>query len=547
MRSVFAVVLVAMLAGCAGEPDQPAIHGRITGADGRPLIRSDIQLFSNEPTRPKIKLRTFRAGEDGRYSIPVDHAGFYFFRVCGVNHQPVEMPVFLDTVKNVDLDLQLKAVEYVRNPESVILVGDFNNFSHREGGLEMTQGEDGVYRVTVETTADTLAYQILGIDANRHSVNGTQSDRLIPDDWGDYKSVVDSRGRSSVTIELDLKQLDYPAGGGAIEFGEDNKYEETFAQIFTDVTNRRNAMWAAYREHTQKGGDPEGFEYAYAARDTAELSGLWDREEDPVVGEMRMWARAAYGRLDSALATRVLARLQPDEPLWSVDPQLLTNLVMAAGDDSLYLDYLIALEEEHGDDTIKPFLLQHAMWVADSHGMDDLVAALYQRFVSKYADSNRLAGVNASYSPDRNIQPGKPVPDFAFTSIDDPNLSVDREKLMGKVYLIDFWATWCGPCVAEMGYIHDAHEKYAGKGLVIVSVSFDWQMDNLTAFRKNKWPLPWFNAFETYSETSPVVRDFELVSIPKPVLVGGDGIIIASGGDVRGENLQRTLAKMFGP
>jgi thiol-disulfide isomerase/thioredoxin len=546
MRSVCAVVLVVLLAGCAGEPDSYAIHGRITGADGRPLIQSDIQLFSNEPTRPRILFGSFRAGEDGSYSIPVGHAGFYFFRVCGVNHQPVEMPVFLENLKNVQLDIKMKAVEYVQAPESVLLVGDFNNFSHRGGGLEMTRGEDGLYRVTVETTADTLAYQVLGIDANGHSVSGTRSDRLIPDDWGDYKSVIDTRGRTSVTIELDLKQLDYPAGGGAIEFGGESGYQETFAQIFTDVVNRREAMWGAYREHMQKGGGPDDFDYDYA-NDTDVLSGLWEREEDPVAGEMRMWARVAYGKLDSTLAARVLGRLQPDASLWSVEPQLLTNLVMATGEDSVYLDYLIALEEQHGDDTIKPFVLQHAMWVADNHGLDDLVAGLYQRFASKYADSNRLADVNASYSPDRNIQPGRPVPDFAFTSIDNPSQSVDRSSLMGKVYLIDFWATWCGPCVAEMEYIHAAHEEYAGKGLVVVSVSFDWQMDNLTAFRRDKWPLPWFNAFETHSETNPVVRNFELVSIPKPVLVGSDGIIIASGGDLRGEKLQKTLAKVFGP
>jgi thiol-disulfide isomerase/thioredoxin len=403
-----------------------------------------------------------------------------------------------------------------------------------------------VYRVEVETPADTLAYQILGIDANGHSVNGTRSDRLVPDDWGDYKSVIDTRGRSPVVVELDLTQLDYPAGGGAIMFGDINGYEETFAQIFTDVLNRRNAMWAAYREHMQKGGDPDGFEYEFAPRDVEVLSGLWDREEDPAVGEMRMWARVAYGKLDSTLAARVLGRLQPDSPLWSVDPQLLTNLLMAAGEDSLYLDYLIALEERHPDDTIKPFVLQHAMWVADNHGMDDLVAALYRRFASRYADSNRLAGVNASYSPDRNIQPGRPVPGFAFTSIDNPGQMVSRENLLGKVYLIDFWATWCGPCVAEMAYIHSAHEKYAEEGLVMVSVSFDWQLENLTKFRKDKWPLPWFNAFETYSETSPLVREFELVSIPKPVLVGRDGTIIAAGGDVRGENLHKTLATVFG-
>jgi thiol-disulfide isomerase/thioredoxin len=253
----------------------------------------------------------------------------------------------------------------------------------------------------------------------------------------------------------------------------------------------------------------------------------------------------AYGKFDSTLSAQVIERLGPEAPIWAVDPQLLMNTMMTTGNDSVYLDFMLNLVERHPDDTIKPFMLQHAMWVADNHNMDALVATMYDDFVAKYSSSSRLEGVNASYSPHRNIQPGKPVPDFAFTSIDNPGRSVDRESLVGKVYLIDFWATWCGPCVSDMKYIHDAHEEYGKKGFVIVSVSFDWQMENLTKFRKQKWPLPWFNAFERWSQESKLVKDFELVSIPKPVLVGKDGTIIASGTDVRGDKLHKTLAAVF--
>jgi thiol-disulfide isomerase/thioredoxin len=545
MKLLRVVLLVLVIGGCSADQDDYAIRGRILGADGEPLIQSDIQLFSNEPTTPRPLMRSFRVENDGHYSIPVEYPGFYFIRVCGVNHQPVEMPLYLESLKTVDLDINLKAVEYQKDPEPVTVIGGFNNFSLRTGGLEMSPLGNGIYAVNVDSPADTFAYQIVGIDVNNHSVNGTMADDYIPDVSGDYTSVIYTNGLPAITIELDLKKVDYPSGGGAIMFGDNNGYEEAFAQIYTDVQNRRNGMWAAYRRHMQSGGGADNFEYDYD-KDTVVLTTLWEEEKDPVLEEMRMWARVAYGKLDSTLSARVLNRVRPDAPMWAVDPQLLTNLITTTGEDSLYLDYMLALVEDHPDRTIKPFILQHAMWIASNHQMDTLVSSLYTRFATDYSSSNRIASVNASYSPDRNIQPGNPVPDFKFVSIDDPAKSIDKKSLTGKVFLIDFWATWCGPCVGEMGYLHDAFEKFGKKGLVMVSVSFDWQMENLTEFRKQKWALPWFNAFETYSEDSKLVKDFELVSIPKPVLVGRDGKIIAAGADARGENLLKMLSAVFG-
>jgi len=88
------------------------------------------------------------------------------------------------------------------------------------------------------------------------------------------------------------------------------------------------------------------------------------------------------------------------------------------------------------------------------------------------------------------------------------------------------------------------HQKPLKEGYPLHNLSID-QLEQLKEFRKNSWALPWFNAFEKYSPERKLIRDFELVSIPKPVLVGRDGIIIASGPDVRGNKLQKTLAQLF--
>ena len=83
---------------------------------------------------------------------------------------------------------------------------------------------------------------------------------------------------------------------------------------------------------------------------------------------------------------------------------------------------------------------------------------------------------------------GKPL-DMKFTAINGKQINL--AKMKGKVVLIDFWATWCGPCVAELPNVKKTYAKFHDKGFEIIGVSLDQSRDKLSKFvEKEKMPWP---------------------------------------------------------
>jgi thiol-disulfide isomerase/thioredoxin len=138
---------------------------------------------------------------------------------------------------------------------------------------------------------------------------------------------------------------------------------------------------------------------------------------------------------------------------------------------------------------------------------------------------------------------GDSVPAFNFRSIDDTSHFVTRDSMHGKMFVIDFWATWCGACIEEIPYIQKAYEQYRDRGLSIISVSFDETPAKVKDFRKGELKMPWFNAWARVVD--PSVVPFGISVIPHALLVDPHGTIVASGEELQGDGLGRQLAKYF--
>jgi len=125
---------------------------------------------------------------------------------------------------------------------------------------------------------------------------------------------------------------------------------------------------------------------------------------------------------------------------------------------------------------------------------------------------------------------------------------IDWASYRGKVVLIDFWATWCGPCVGEIPNMTRMYEKYNAAGFEILGYSLDQDLDALHKFEEDR-KLPWKTASQKLSLDSKAKKFVDLsqyygiTGIPTMILVGKDGKVLST--NARGPELERLLKAQF--
>ena len=141
----------------------------------------------------------------------------------------------------------------------------------------------------------------------------------------------------------------------------------------------------------------------------------------------------------------------------------------------------------------------------------------------------------------RGATVGYPAINFTLPDINGKNVSLSSYK--GKYVLVDFWASWCGPCRGENPAVVAAYQKYKDKGFDILGVSLDQNKDKWKqAIEKDK--LTWVHVSDLKGWQCEVAQKYGVTSIPFNVLLDKDGKIIAKA--LRGPALEAKLEEIFG-
>ena len=135
---------------------------------------------------------------------------------------------------------------------------------------------------------------------------------------------------------------------------------------------------------------------------------------------------------------------------------------------------------------------------------------------------------------------GKPAPQLSLPSLQGDSISLS--SLKGKVVLIDFWASWCGPCRISNKQLVKLYAKYKDKGFEIYGISID---ENRNAWEKavKKDKITWLQVNDDAGSASPVTRDWNVYQIPTSYLMDQNGNLIAMDLDTR--SLERKLKELL--
>ncbi|WLT31998.1 TlpA disulfide reductase family protein [Geothrix sp. PMB-07] len=297
----------------------------------------------------------------------------------------------------------------------------------------------------------------------------------------------------------------------------------------------------------KSGGNTKDFK-GDCSKELTDLEARLAAEKRPEVRQALLVSRLFHLQLAKGTPTaeqldQTLREVPSTSSCWTLDAGLLAT--RAEKDPRTWGPYVAEARAKHPDAGLRRTLLFEQFLgrldAGDEAGWQAAMADIKAQFPPLAERAQAFLDAEAKTAP------GKPAPAFTVKALGDPKTTYTLDSFKGRYVLIDFWATWCPDCRVELPALHAAWAKHQSASLDFLSLSFDRRVEHIAPFRQQAaTPMPWKHAFIEEGFQSPLAEAFGVKSIPKALLIGPDGKIVASGAQLRGANLEKTLAKVLG-
>lgn len=313
-------------------------------------------------------------------------------------------------------------------------------------------------------------------------------------------------GTEKIDLNVYLSSTD-----SKIIFSEQNRFQDAFSANYDSIFQRQAALSSKLQEYKQTGANINDFEFNWSQYKSFLIDQIQKTTNKILKQELLFsYIDLGYGtygaELDETIVKSVFAEIPTNSSLWSIEPFNIGTALTSLSTPEKYDSYIKEIITTHPDYKVRDV-------------------------------------VKNNFSPDRKIFKGKYFPDISISSLIDSTIIITNERIKGKYTLIDFWATWCKPCLEEMPNLHKVYDEYKDKGFEILSVSIDNNRAAPIKFIEDKWKMPWLKAYIGLDKKQ--LAYFEISGIPKAILLDRTGKIIATDYKLRGKKLQKTISNLF--
>lgn len=309
------------------------------------------------------------------------------------------------------------------------------------------------------------------------------------------------------------------------------------AEIDSSFEAKMDRAWAEIRKNNsdslQKAVAAEFFQYSRDHPNTKTAS-------NALKSAFVMWGNTG----SAAEAEQAMKYLDDDSKIWGSALNSISNAYARSENKSWDEDYIPLVKKLSSRLTHPVAKSQALMKLGDYHlrnQQEKKAKTYYRKIVSLNAKDFFVQKAKGNLKEINSLRVGLQAPDFTAQTLAGNTFRLSNSE--AKVVLLEFWATWCGPCKPQIPHLKKLHQQYSDKQLRIIGISLDRETQSLKEFIAEE-NISWPQIQQQKAWKGKIAKQYNANHIPRTYIITGSGEIAAK--DLQGEELEEKVSEVIG-